>query len=189
MRLEHFCEAHPLQVMRFLISKFFLFDTLSCYASVGLRVLKCSKIGHAQRMGNFSREITLNYEYLSQFSSDCKVLWMTLEQLVETFIKLPIFDSSRAICVLLRGQNQILVPSVWGKARKTSKNSLDSFPRSHWIDQKRRQKIPESYINKMPKAFSWNTYFMPNLYTEKYLCRLLETLKPVRHRNSQKANN
>jgi len=62
-------------------------DTLPCFASVGLRVLKCS-----------------NDEYLSQFLSDCKVLWMTFEQLVETFIKLPIFDSSRAICVCPGGK-------------------------------------------------------------------------------------
>jgi len=89
----------------------FFFDTLSCFTSVGLRVLKCSKIGHARRMGNLNSEITLNDEYLSQFLSDCKVLWMTFEQLAETFIKLPILDSSRAICVLLRGQNQLLVPS------------------------------------------------------------------------------
>jgi len=59
MRLEHFCEAHPPQVMQFLISKFVLFfDTMSCFASVGLRNLKCSKIGHARRMVNFTREIT-----------------------------------------------------------------------------------------------------------------------------------
>ena len=83
-------------------------DTLSCFASVGLRVLKCSKIGRARRMGNFTREITLNDEYLSQFLSDCKVLWMTLEQLVEIFIELPI---SRAIFVLLRWQDHVLVPS------------------------------------------------------------------------------
>jgi hypothetical protein len=52
---------------------FFVFDTLSCFASVGLRIFKCSKIGHARRMGNFTREITLNDEYLSQFLSDSKV--------------------------------------------------------------------------------------------------------------------
>jgi len=39
----------------------------------------------------------------------------------EIFIKLLMFDSSRATCVLLRGQNQILVPSGWGKARKNLK--------------------------------------------------------------------
>jgi len=46
---------------------FIFFDTSSCLASVGLRVLKCSKIGHARRMGNFIREIKLNDEYFSQF--------------------------------------------------------------------------------------------------------------------------
>jgi len=92
---------------------------------------------------------------------------MTVEQLVEIFIKPPIFDSSRAICVLIWGQNKLFVPSGWGKARKTSKISQDSFPQSHWIDQKRRQKISESYNNNMPKAFSRNTYFMSNLHAEK----------------------
>ena len=53
------------------------------------------------------------------------VLWITLEHLLEIFMKLPIFDSSslRTICVLLRGHNQLLVPSGWGKARKTSNYS------------------------------------------------------------------
>jgi len=60
-------------------------------------------------LGHFTREITLNNEYLSQFLPDSKVLCMTLKQLFESFIKLPIFDSSRAICVLLRGQNQLLI--------------------------------------------------------------------------------
>ena len=37
------------------------FDTLSCFASVGLRVLECSK---TRRMGNFTREITiLRYQF------------------------------------------------------------------------------------------------------------------------------
>jgi len=54
-------------------------------------------------LGYFTREITLKNEYLSQFLPDRKVLWMTLEQLFEIFIKLPIFDSSRAMCVLPRG--------------------------------------------------------------------------------------
>jgi len=66
MRLKHFCEAHPLEFMPILISKFLFFiDTLSCFASVGLRVWKCSKIGHARRIGNLTREITLNDEYYS----------------------------------------------------------------------------------------------------------------------------
>jgi len=39
-----------------------------------------------------------NDEHLSQFLSNCKVLRMTFEQLFEIFIKLLIFDSSRAIC-------------------------------------------------------------------------------------------
>jgi len=79
----------------------FLFDTLSCFASVDWRVFQCSKIGHARRLVYFTREITLKNEYLSQFWPDRKVLWMTSEQLFQIFIKLSIVDSSRAICVLL----------------------------------------------------------------------------------------
>jgi len=89
---------------------FILSDTLSCFASVGLRALKSSKIGHARRMDNFTCKVTLNDEYLSRFLSDCKVLLMTGEHLVEIFTKPSIFDSSRAICVLL-WPNQLLVPS------------------------------------------------------------------------------
>jgi len=76
---------------------------MSCFASVDWRFFQYSKIGHARRLGYFTREITLKNEYLSQFLPDRKVLWMTLEQLFEIFIKLPIFDSSRAMCVLPRG--------------------------------------------------------------------------------------
>jgi len=75
--------SHTVSVSKFL----FCLDT---FASVGSRVLKCSKIDHARRMGNFTREITLNNEYLSQFLSDCKVLWMTFKRLVQIFIKFPI---------------------------------------------------------------------------------------------------
>jgi len=35
---------------------------------------------------HFTREIALNNTYLSQFFLDRKVLWMTLEQLLEIFI-------------------------------------------------------------------------------------------------------
>ena len=42
--------------------------------------------------------LPLNDEYLSQFLSDYKVLWMTFEQLYEIFNKLPIFDSSYNKC-------------------------------------------------------------------------------------------
>ena len=75
----------------------------------------------------------------------------------ENFFKLPMFDCDRAICVLLQGQKQLLFPSGCGKARKTSKISLESFPRSHRIDQKRRQTILvrflESYIRNIPRLF------------------------------------
>ena len=40
MWLQHFWEAHPLEFMPFLSSKFF-FDTLSCFPGVGWRILKC----------------------------------------------------------------------------------------------------------------------------------------------------
>jgi len=74
---------------------------------------KCArKFGHARRLGHLTRELTLNNEFLSQFLQDRKVLWMTLEQLFELSLKLPFFDSIRAICALLRVQNQLLVPSV-----------------------------------------------------------------------------
>jgi len=76
---------------------------MSCLASVDWRVFQNSKMGHARRLVHFTRDITLKNEYLSQFLLDRKVFWMTLEQLFEIFIKLPIFDNSRAICILLRG--------------------------------------------------------------------------------------
>jgi len=52
---------------------------------------------------------------------------MTLKQLFKIFMKVPMFDCNRAICVLLQGQNQILVPSEYAKARKTWKISEESF--------------------------------------------------------------
>jgi len=39
-------------------------------------------------LSHFTREITLNDEYLSQFLPDRKILWMTLEQFFEIFIKI-----------------------------------------------------------------------------------------------------
>ena len=76
-----------------------------------LTVLNCSKICHARRLGHFTREVTLNNEYFSQFLPDRKVLWMTLKHLFEIFVKLSMANCSRASCISLRGQNQLLVPS------------------------------------------------------------------------------
>ena len=102
--LVYFDERNALQSISTVIFEFFvLFDTLSWFASVDWRVFQYSKIGHARRLGYFTREITLKNEFPSQLLPDRKVLWMTLEQLFEIFIKLPIFDNSRAICILLRG--------------------------------------------------------------------------------------
>ena len=99
--LVYFEERNALQsISTCFFKNLFLFDT---FASVDWRVFQYSKIGHARRLGYFTREITLKNECLSQFLPDRKVLWMTLEQLFEIFIKLSLFDSSRAICVLLRG--------------------------------------------------------------------------------------
>ena len=90
-------------------------------------------------------------EYLSQVLSDCKVLWMNLEQLVETFIKLPIFGSSRAICVLLRGQNQLLVPAGWGKARKFHRTPSRGRIESKTSAGKKSQRV---YIRKVGLGIS-----------------------------------
>jgi len=124
------------------------------------------KFGHAWRLGDFIREITLNDEYLSQFLPERKVLWMTSENLFDIFMKLPIFDSIRAICVLHWGHAQLLVPS--GEERpKTLKSFIGILPAVALIRSKVWQKISESYINNMPKAFSWKTYFMSNLFYSK----------------------
>jgi len=56
----------------------FYFDTLSCFAIKGWKVLKCWKLGHAWSLDNFTREIALINKYLTQFSQDRKVLWITL---------------------------------------------------------------------------------------------------------------
>ena len=168
MRLEHFWEAHLVQNMPFLTSKFWFF-LIHCHVlSVWVaESWKCSKFGHDRRLGNLTRENILNDEYLSQFLPDCKVLWMTLEQLFEILIKVTIFDNSRAICVLILWQNHLLFPSGREKARRTWKFSHDSFPRSHWIDQNRRQNRWDSYINKMTNPSTVNTYCMSNMYCEK----------------------
>jgi len=48
-----FWETHPVQVMPFLSSKLWIFlDALSCFASVGWRVLKCSKIVSRSKGGS-----------------------------------------------------------------------------------------------------------------------------------------
>ena len=70
-------------------SKVFFFDTLSCLASVGWRVSKCLKLGHAQRLGHYTRKIALNDEHLSQFSPDRKVLWMNLKNVLRSSLILP----------------------------------------------------------------------------------------------------
>ena len=129
--------------------------------------MSSSKVWSRSKVGSFYPWIHAEPWISQPFLPDRKVLWMTLGQLFEMLIKFFMFDSNRATCILLRGQNQLLVPSGWGKARKPTFFSWESFPRTPRIDRERKQKISESYINNMPKAFSWNTYFMSNLYSEK----------------------
>ena len=81
----------------------------------------CSKIWSRF---HFTREIALNDEYLSQFFPDRKVLWMTLEQLFEIFIKLDMFDCIGAIFTYLHGASLSLGP-FW--VRKL-KNFLENLP-------------------------------------------------------------
>jgi len=137
MRLEHFCMTHLLQVMPFLTSKFFFWHIVMFLPVWVGQSCNAPKLGHARRLRRFNREITPNDEYLSKFLPDRKVLLMTFEKLFEIFIKLPMFDCSRARFVMLRGRNQLLVPSGSGKARKTSKIPLESFLRSHRIDHRK----------------------------------------------------
>jgi len=94
---------------------------------VGLRILKCSKIGQARRWGSLTREITLNDEFLSQSLPDRKVLLMTLKQLFKFFLKLSVFDCNRATCTSLWGQKQRWVTSEWVNAQKTSKFHRNPF--------------------------------------------------------------
>ena len=54
------------------------------------------------RFGHATREITLNDEFLSQFLLDRKVLLMTFKPLFEIFIKVSVFDCSKAIFVNMR---------------------------------------------------------------------------------------
>jgi len=100
---------------------------MSCFASVGLRILKCSKIGHARRWGSLTREITLNDKFLSQSLPDLEVLLMTLKQLFKVFVKISVFDCNRATYTSLWGQNQRWVTSEWVNAQKTSRFHRNPF--------------------------------------------------------------
>ena len=134
MRLKNVARRILYNSWHCLFRHFFVFlDTFSCFTIVSFRNLMYSKIGHARRTGNFTREITPNEEFLIQLLSDCKVLWITLEQLFEIWIKLTISDNSRAICVMLRWPNHLLFPSGRSKARRTWKFSRDFFFNPHRI--------------------------------------------------------
>jgi len=60
---------------------------------------------------HFKREIARNDEYLNQFFPDREVLLIISKQPFKIFVKFNMFDGIGAICVLLRGQNQLGVPS------------------------------------------------------------------------------
>jgi len=117
---------------------------------------------------NFTREIALNDEYLSQFFLDRPVLWMTLKQLFKIFIKQPMFDCNRATRVLLRGQNQLLVPSERGKAPKPSFFFVGILP----AVASNRSKAQSKDLRKLHCKHAWGFFlkkllpveiFFPNL--------------------------
>ena len=109
----------PIQILE-------MFKSSVCIMGIQAQEVHLPKI--AWKFGHFTREIALNNEDLRQFCPCHKVLWMTWEQLFEIFIEHPMSDCSRAICVLLQGQNQLLVPSGWGKARQTSNEKMHRTP-------------------------------------------------------------
>ena len=85
----YFVERNPLRSISVIFVEHIFFWTHCRVLPVWVGDSKCAlKFGHARRLGHFTREITLNNAYLSQFLPDRKVLWMTLEQLFEIFIKL-----------------------------------------------------------------------------------------------------
>jgi len=66
-KIETFSIDEITTLLRFASSKgyavsdfevFIFLTPVRVFASMGLRVRKCSKIGHARRMGNFTHEIT-----------------------------------------------------------------------------------------------------------------------------------
>jgi len=127
------CDCFLYRECRFWLRSFF-FDTLSCFARVGWRVLECSNWVTLDE--SFWPWNCTERKYLSQFSPDRKVLWMTLDQLSQFLMKIYIFDCNKATCLLLRGPNQLLVPSEWGKVRRTSKiwweSQSEDFRKLHW---------------------------------------------------------
>jgi len=75
--------------------------------------LEYSKVGSRSKVGSF---IPVKSHWMMNISAnfwpDGKVLWMTLGQLLKIFIKFPMFDCSRALKVLLRGQKSCFGP-IW----------------------------------------------------------------------------
>jgi hypothetical protein len=83
------------------------------------------------RFGHATREITLNDEFLSQFLLDRKVLLLTFKPLFEIFIKVSVFDCSKAIFVNMRiapGAKSTFGPIWMRKGPKNIKTFIELLP-------------------------------------------------------------
>jgi len=110
----------------------------------------------------------LNNEYLNQFFPDHKVLWMTLKQLCKIFIKLSHLIATEQSAYCSRGK--INFWSHLGEDRPGKPQKFNRKPYRGRIDLiesagKRSEKVT---LTTCPDKFSWNTFFMSNLYSKEY---------------------
>ena len=144
--LSLLCRAQctAIHIDRIFSQRIHLFHGLSWFASVDWRVFQYSKIGHARRLGYFTREIRLKNEYLSQFLPDRKVLWMTLKQPFEIFINFPCLIAAEQYAYGSRGK--INFWSHLGEERPENPQKIHMNPSRSRIDsiksaRKRSQKV------------------------------------------------
>jgi len=122
--------AHPASTLwremhcdpfRWFLSSAFFFGHIIVFCQCGWRLKMCSKILSRSKVGSFwpwnHTEQWISQPIFAGPQSpldDCSTIF-------EIFIELPIFHSIRAICTLLRGQNQLLIHL--GEEKKPSKIS------------------------------------------------------------------
>jgi len=129
-------------------------DTLSCFASVGWRVLKCSKVGSCF---HFTSEIALNDEYLKQFFPDHKSFKWHENNFLKSSLNFPCLIATEQYAYCCGGKM-----NFWSHVSEERPPKPDFFhtnPSRGRIESikstgKRSQKVT---LITCPR-FSWNTY-------------------------------
>ena len=147
------------QITPFLMSTFFyFFDRLSCFASVGWKVLKC-RLGQAW-IGPVKSHWTMNIS-ANSFRIKKSFGWLS-KNLLRFLFNFPCLIATEQYAYCSRGKINFWSHHLSEDGPKNFKFFIGFL--FAVASNRSKEQAEKSCIRNMPREFSWNTYLISNLY-------------------------